>query len=122
MDSAGQQSMGRSTDLARCCVGLSVASFSSGIRSGYPILNAWKYLCATSLSTRRYSDVLARGNDELTSYHLQAGIATEHASAETYGDTNWGRILGYYDSLMSIDLSPVARLGHAVVVAQARRH
>ena len=63
---------------------------------------------------------LARGNDELTSYHLQAGIAAEHAIAETYGDTNWGRILGYYESLMLIDHSPVARLGHAVAVAQTR--
>ena len=63
---------------------------------------------------------LACGNDELTSYHLQAGIAAEHAIAKRYGDTNWGRILGYYESLMLIDHSPVARLGHAVAVAQAR--
>ena len=61
---------------------------------------------------------LARGGAELTSYHLQAGIAAEHAIAETYGGTNWGAILGYYESLMLIDHSPVARLGHAVATAQ----
>ena len=72
------------------------------------------------MSAGRHSGVLARGNDELTSYHLQAGIAADHAIAETCGDTNWSRILGYYESLMSIDHSPVARLGHAVAVAQTR--
>ena len=61
---------------------------------------------------------LARDTDQLTSTHLQAGIAAEHALAASYGQTNWSAILGLYNTLLLIDQSPVARLGHAVAVAK----
>ncbi len=60
---------------------------------------------------------LARDTDQLTSAHLQAGIAAEHALAASYGQTNWPAILSLYETLLLIDQSPVARLGHAVAVA-----
>lgn len=55
--------------------------------------------------------------DELTSFHLKAGIAAEHATVETYPQTNWNRILGYYDDLIAVHSSPVIALNRAVAIS-----
>ena len=65
----------------------------------------------------RYLD-RARRSAALTSLHLQAAIAAEHATAAAAADTDWRRILDYYAMLSAMDRSPVARLGHAVAIAQ----
>ena len=67
----------------------------------------------------RYLD-RARRSTTLTSLHLQAAIAAEHATAPTAAATDWPAILRYYDMLVALDRSPVARLGHAVALAQVR--
>lgn len=59
----------------------------------------------------------ARG-DELSEYHLEAGIAACHCTARDYGSTDWGRILQHYDRLQQIKPSPVVALNRAVAVAQ----
>ncbi len=56
--------------------------------------------------------------DELTVYHLQAGIAACHCAAADYAGTDWPRILSLYDRLVEIDDSPVVALNRAVAVAQ----
>jgi RNA polymerase sigma factor (sigma-70 family) len=56
--------------------------------------------------------------DELTSYHLQAGIAACHAAAADYESTDWPQILSLYDRLVEIDDSPVVALNRAVAIAQ----
>ena len=48
----------------------------------------------------------AAGN-ELTSYHLQAGIAACHCAAANYESTDWRKILALYDQLLEIDRSPI---------------
>jgi RNA polymerase sigma-70 factor (ECF subfamily) len=53
------------------------------------------------------------------SYAVQAWIAAEHATATTAEDTRWDRIVRHYDSLVTIDPSPAARLARAVAVAEA---
>jgi RNA polymerase sigma factor (sigma-70 family) len=58
----------------------------------------------------------AEGND-LSEYHLQAGIAAIHCTAEDYASTNWARILRHYDELYRLKPSPVVALNRAVVVA-----
>jgi RNA polymerase sigma-70 factor (ECF subfamily) len=58
----------------------------------------------------------ARGED-LSAYHLQAGIAACHAVAPNYAATDWKNILGYYDGLMEINHSPVVALNRAVALA-----
>jgi RNA polymerase sigma-70 factor (ECF subfamily) len=58
----------------------------------------------------------ATGN-ELTEYHLQAGIAACHCAAKDYVSTDWQQILGLYDKLLEFDNSPVIALNRAVVVA-----
>jgi RNA polymerase sigma-70 factor (ECF subfamily) len=65
----------------------------------------------------RYLDLSASG-EELTEYHLQAGIAACHCLAKSYEETNWKRILQLYDLLVGIDDSPIVLLNRAVAVAQ----
>src|SRR5690606_517334 len=58
----------------------------------------------------------ARG-DELSEYHLQAGIAALHCTAADYASTDWRAILRHYDELQRIKPSPVVALNRAVAVA-----
>ena len=55
----------------------------------------------------------------LSRFHLQAGIAAEHAIAASYAQTNWPHILGYYEALVELDPSAAPRLGHAIALAEA---
>lgn len=59
----------------------------------------------------------AAGN-ELSEYHLQAGIAACHCAAKDYPSTDWRQILGMYDRLVEFDDSPVVALNRAVAVAE----
>lgn len=56
---------------------------------------------------------------QLSRFHLQAGIAAEHAIAPDYAHTNWPHILGYYETLVELDPSAAPRLGHAIALAEA---
>jgi RNA polymerase sigma-70 factor (ECF subfamily) len=56
--------------------------------------------------------------DELTVYHLQAGIAACHCVASNYESTDWEQILSLYDELLKIEYSPVVALNRAVAVAE----
>jgi len=55
--------------------------------------------------------------DELSAYHLQAGIAACHCAAADYESTDWSKILLLYDRLLELDDSPVIALNRAVAVA-----
>ncbi len=55
--------------------------------------------------------------DEVSEYHLQAGIAASHCAAKDYESTDWRRILSLYDRLIDMDDSPVVALNRAVAVA-----
>jgi RNA polymerase sigma-70 factor (ECF subfamily) len=57
---------------------------------------------------------------ELSSLHLQAAIAAEHATAASLAATRWTRILEWYELLLRIDPSPPARLGHAIALAEVQ--
>ncbi len=61
----------------------------------------------------------AAGN-ELSEYHLQAGIAACHCAAKDYASTNWPQILAMYDRLVEFDASPVVALNRAVAVAEVQ--
>jgi RNA polymerase sigma-70 factor (ECF subfamily) len=50
-------------------------------------------------------------------YTLQAAIAAVHAEALTPGDTDWARIVAFYDLLQRLEPSPVVELNRAVAVA-----
>jgi RNA polymerase sigma factor (sigma-70 family) len=55
--------------------------------------------------------------DEISDYHLQAGIAACHCAASDYESTDWPQILSLYDRLVVLDDSPVVALNRAVAVA-----
>jgi RNA polymerase sigma factor (sigma-70 family) len=55
---------------------------------------------------------------ELTEYHIEAAIASVHASAARSEDTDWKQIVSLYDVLMGIHPSPVVALNRAIAVAQ----
>jgi len=59
----------------------------------------------------------AAGN-EISEYHLQAGIAACHCAAKDYASTNWPQILEMYDRLVEFDDSPVVALNRAVALAE----
>jgi RNA polymerase sigma factor (sigma-70 family) len=72
------------------------------------------------------AEMIARGmfhlaqsaaGDELTKYHLEAGIAACHCAAADYESTDWERILALYDRLVALDESAVAALNRAVALA-----
>jgi RNA polymerase sigma-70 factor (ECF subfamily) len=55
--------------------------------------------------------------EEITVYHLQAGIAACHSAAKDYESTDWRQILSLYDQLVKLDRSPVVALNRAIVLA-----
>lgn len=52
-------------------------------------------------------------------YRLQAAIAAVHAEASSAEETDWVQIVGLYDALLRVSLSPVIELNRAVAVAMA---
>lgn len=61
----------------------------------------------------------AQGAQQLSRWHLQAGIAAEHATAADYAQTDWAAIVRYYEMLLVLDGSAAPRLGHAIALAEA---
>jgi predicted RNA polymerase sigma factor len=61
----------------------------------------------------------ALARDRLGEYQAQAAIAALHADARTAGETDWVQIVEWYDELVRLTDSPVARLNRAVAVGEA---
>ncbi|HET7116364.1 MAG TPA: sigma-70 family RNA polymerase sigma factor [Hanamia sp.] len=66
----------------------------------------------------RYMNIAAFGN-EISSYHIEAAIAFEHCTAESFGKTNWEQILKLYEWLCAISPSPIAELNKVVAIMEA---
>jgi RNA polymerase sigma-70 factor (ECF subfamily) len=62
-------------------------------------------------------ELSAKGS-ELTEYHVEAAIAAIHATAPSMQDTDWGKIVSLYDSLLSIRPSPIVALNRAIAIGQ----
>jgi predicted RNA polymerase sigma factor len=62
----------------------------------------------------------ASSGERLTRWHLEAGIACEHAIAASVEDTNWQRIVDLYDALVVLTPGPVVALNRAVALAELR--
>jgi RNA polymerase sigma-70 factor (ECF subfamily) len=61
----------------------------------------------------------ARG-DDVSRFHLEAGIAACHARAPSYASTDWAEIVGFYDMLRQASPSPVVDVNRALAVAMLR--
>lgn len=57
--------------------------------------------------------------DHLGEYQAQAAIAALHADAATAEETDWVQIVEWYDELVRLTDSPIARLNRAVAVGEA---
>ena len=66
-------------------------------------------------------DVLqtALARDRLGELQAQAAIAALHADARTAQETDWVQIVEWYDELVRLTGSPIARLNRAVAVGEA---
>jgi RNA polymerase sigma factor (sigma-70 family) len=66
-------------------------------------------------------DVLqsALARDRLGEFQAQAAVAALHADARTAQETDWAQIVEWYDELVRLTDSPVARLNRAVAVGEA---
>ncbi|WP_067704975.1 RNA polymerase sigma factor, partial [Nocardia jejuensis] len=60
----------------------------------------------------------ALARDRLGEFQAQAAIAALHADAQTVEDTDWVQIVEWYDELVRLTDSPVARLNRAVAVGE----
>jgi RNA polymerase sigma-70 factor (ECF subfamily) len=76
-----------------------------------------KWDAALIAKGQRYLDLSATGT-ELTEYHVEAAIASIHASARRIEDTDWKSIASMYDRLMALAPSPVVALNRAIAIAQ----
>jgi RNA polymerase sigma factor (sigma-70 family) len=66
---------------------------------------------------QEFLDTAAQGT-VVSTFHLEAGIALLHCSADSYESTDWPGILRLYDALLTVHRSPVYELNRAIVVAQ----
>jgi RNA polymerase sigma factor (sigma-70 family) len=57
--------------------------------------------------------------NEVTEYHLEAAIASYHASAPTFEQTNWKAIFYCYDLLWQISPSPFVAMNRAIALGYA---
>lgn len=58
--------------------------------------------------------------ESLTRYHIEAAIATVHASATSMETTDWTQIVRHYDQLCESFPSPVATLNRVIALRYAR--
>lgn len=74
-------------------------------------------------------DLIAKGfhflekssmGNELSEYHLEAGIASLHCLAPSYQEIDWAKILELYDVLYRIRPSPIVALNRAVALGKAQ--
>ena len=56
--------------------------------------------------------------DELTSFHIEAAIAAEHARAASVSDTDWPTIVALYERLLALGPSPVVELNRAIAIGE----
>ena len=56
--------------------------------------------------------------DDISAYQIEAAIAAEHAIAKSFAETNWQRLLEFYNLLLQTKSTPVTQLNRAVVLAQ----
>ncbi len=60
----------------------------------------------------------AASGDRMTSFHLQAEIASHHVLAPTYDATKWDAIVRAYDALLSCEPTLVVRVNRAVALGE----
>ncbi len=57
-------------------------------------------------------------SEEISIYHILATISAYHCTAKEFAQTNWQGILKMYDTLLTVDTSPLIRLNRAIALAE----
>lgn len=71
-----------------------------------------------AMIARGFQHLGAASNDTmLTALHLEAGIASVHAAASSWEQTDWRALIGYYDALAEVQPSPVVAVNRAIALA-----
>jgi RNA polymerase sigma-70 factor (ECF subfamily) len=73
----------------------------------------WKMIAAAESWFER-----SAGGDQVSRFHLEAGIARQHCIAPSVSDTDWAVIVRHYDVLLKLYPSPLYRLNRAVALGQ----
>ena len=60
----------------------------------------------------------AAAGEEISAFHLEAGIAACHAAAASWESTNWPEILDLYDHLLTLTRSPVVAMNRAIALSR----
>ncbi len=60
---------------------------------------------------------MAASGKELSRWHIEAGIACEHALAPSVAETRWAQIVKHYDALYAVHAGPVVALNRALAVS-----
>jgi RNA polymerase sigma-70 factor (ECF subfamily) len=61
----------------------------------------------------------AQASETLTPLHLEAAIASVHATAPSFAATDWAALARFYDLLEALTPNPVVRLNAAIAQAEA---
>ena len=56
--------------------------------------------------------------NEVSEYHIEAGIASYHHSANSFEETDWKSIMMFYEMLIKVNPSPITLLNKAIVSAE----
>ncbi|GHN02942.1 RNA polymerase subunit sigma-24 [Cytophagales bacterium WSM2-2] len=58
--------------------------------------------------------------EQLTEYHVEAAIASVHAVAKDFSNTNWTELLKLYQTLLELKPGPMVELNMAIALGYAR--
>jgi RNA polymerase sigma-70 factor (ECF subfamily) len=73
-----------------------------------------------AMIARGFQHLAAARNDTLlTPLHVEAGIASIHAAAPSWRETDWASLVSYYDTLNAVAPSPVVAINRAIALAMA---
>ena len=56
--------------------------------------------------------------DKITTYHLQAEIAAEHATAASDEETDWPKLVELYNDLYKLEPTPIVLLNRAIAISR----
>ncbi|MEP6950807.1 MAG: sigma-70 family RNA polymerase sigma factor [Ginsengibacter sp.] len=82
-----------------------------------PMQDRSKWVSSLIEEGNDYMNKAAFGN-AVSTYHIEAAIAYEHCIAGSFEETNWKKILDYYEWLCKIAPSPINELNKVVAVMQ----
>ncbi|WP_299521638.1 sigma-70 family RNA polymerase sigma factor [Winogradskyella sp.] len=79
--------------------------------------NLWHFPLVELGNTIMYKAVKA---DVFSCYHYEAAIAAEHLRAKSFEDTDWNKILQWYEALNNLQPMPIHLLTMAVICIQIK--